>query len=92
MGEAPSKEDLGRYPKDLFNKNVVADDQTIGRVAKETDDTIVVFGDSNNSRFDIPKSKIAVAGGSVIVNESLAQYAKDNGIALRVGVNCGSVM
>ncbi len=67
----------GKYPKDLFNKNVEANGQAIGRVAKETDDTIVVFSDSGNLRFDIPKSKVEMAGGSVIVKEALDQYAVD---------------
>ncbi|AFU56953.1 MAG: hypothetical protein QXX64_00415 [Nitrososphaera sp.] len=68
----------GKYPKDLFNKNVEANGQAIGRIAKETDDTIVVFSDSGNLRFDIPKSKIEMAGGSVIVKEeALDQYVVD---------------
>ncbi|MEW6603244.1 MAG: hypothetical protein AB1351_00975 [Thermoproteota archaeon] len=64
----------GKYPKDLFNKNVVAGGQAIGHVAKETDDIIVVFSDSGDLRYDVPKSKIEVAGGSVVVNEPLDQY------------------
>lgn len=64
-----------RYPKDLFNKMVVANGQAIGHVAKEADDLIVVFGDSDNSRFDVPESKVALAGGSVVVKEPLEQYA-----------------
>jgi hypothetical protein len=79
--KSPAGEDLasyeGKYPKDLFNKTVVVDGQSVGRVAKETDDTIVVFGDSDNSRFDIPKNKIAIAGGSVTISEPLVQYAVD---------------
>jgi hypothetical protein len=77
----------GRYPDDLFNKTVVADGQTFGHVVRETDDKIVVFGDSDDSRFDIPKSIIAVAGGSVIVNEgeSIAQYAQDRDAPLPQG-------
>src|SRR5688500_8382825 len=67
----------GRYPKDLFNKTVVANGQTIGRVAKEADELIVVFGDSNNSRFDVPKSKVTLAGGSVAVKEPSEQYEVD---------------
>lgn len=67
----------GKYPKDLFNKAVVANGQSIGHVAKETDDTIVVFSDSDDLRFDVPKSKIGMAGGSVIINESLDQYKVD---------------
>ena len=75
----------GKYPKDLFNKTVIANGQAIGRVAKETGDLIVVFGDSNDSRFDIPKSKVAVAGGSVIIDESVAQYAVDKDAPLPEG-------
>jgi hypothetical protein len=67
----------GKYPKDLFNKTVIANEQAIGRVAKETDDQIVVFSDSGNLRFDIPKSKITLSGGSIMVGEPLEQYAVD---------------
>ena len=67
----------GRYPKDLFNKTVIVNEQVMGRVVKETDDQIVVFSDSGNLRFDIPKSKITLSGGSVMVGEPLEQYAVD---------------
>src|SRR5919112_4275041 len=62
----------GRYPKDLFNKSVLSNDKQtlIGHVTKETDRLIVVLSDSDNSRFDIPKSKITVDGGSVVLNHS----------------------
>src|ERR671931_2051936 len=80
----PTEEDLasfeGKYPKDLFNKSVIAsDNQTlIGHVAKETDDLIVVFSESDNSRFDIPKSQITLVGGSVVVSvENLSSYKVD---------------
>src|ERR687889_476647 len=71
-----------RYPKDLFNKSVFSNDKQtlIGHVTKETDSLIVVFSDSDNSRFDIPKSKITVDGGSVVLNHSdvsLLQYKVD---------------
>jgi hypothetical protein len=75
----------GKYPKDLFNKTVIVNGQAIGRVAKETGDLIVVFGDSNDSRFDIPKSKVAVAGGSVIIDEPVAQYAVNKDAPLPEG-------
>ena len=79
--EAPTQTDLGsyegKYPKDLFNKTVIVNEQAIGRVAKETDDQIVVFSDSGNLRFDIPKSKITLSGGSIVVGEPLEQYAVD---------------
>jgi hypothetical protein len=62
----------GKYPKDLFNKTVIVNEQAMGRVAKETDDVIVVFSDTDSSiRFDIPKSEISTAGASVIANEDL---------------------
>lgn len=87
--KSPAGEDLasyeGKYPKDLFNKVVVVDGQSVGRVAKETDDLIVVFGNSDNSRFDIPKSKIAIAGGSVTISEPLSQYAVDKDAPLPEG-------
>src|ERR687898_1509765 len=79
--DAPTETDLGsyegKYPKDLFNKTVIANEQAMGRVAKETDDQIVVFSDSGNLRFDIPKSKITLSGGSIVIGESLEQYAVD---------------
>jgi hypothetical protein len=77
----------GKYPKDLFNKTVVANGQTIGHIARETEDQIVVFGDFDDSRFDIPKSVIAVAGGTVIVNEgeSVAQFTTDKDAPLPEG-------
>ncbi len=79
-GELASFE--GRYPKDLFNKSVFSNDKQtlIGHVTKETDSLIVVLSDSDNSRFDIPKSKITVDGGSVVLNHSdvsLLQYKVD---------------
>lgn len=63
----------GKYPKDLVNKSVYADDNQvlIGYVAKEIDHLIVVFSESNRHvRFDIPKSEITVAGSSVIIQNS----------------------
>jgi hypothetical protein len=79
--DAPIETDLGsyegKYPKDLFNKTVIVNEQAMGRVVKETDDKIVVFSDSGNLRFDIPKSKITLSGGSVVVGEQLEQYAVD---------------
>ena len=77
----------GRYPKDLFNKSVFSNDKQtlIGRVTKETDSLIVVFSDSDNSRFDIPKSKITVDGGSVVLIQNdahLLQYKVERGSPL----------
>ncbi|MFL6495463.1 MAG: hypothetical protein ACJ703_03445, partial [Nitrososphaera sp.] len=67
----------GKYPKDLFNKTLIVNEQEMGRVVKETNDQVVVFSDSGNLRFDIPKSKITLSGGSVVVGEPLEQYAVD---------------
>ncbi|HXG07967.1 MAG TPA: hypothetical protein VNI77_11660 [Nitrososphaera sp.] len=68
----------GKYPKDLFNKNVVAaSGLAVGHVAKETDNTIVVFSDSGDLRYDIPKSKIEMSGSSAVVTEPLEQYIVD---------------
>src|SRR5215208_4576019 len=70
----------GKYPKDLFNKSVLSNDKQtlIGHVTKETDSLIVVFSDSDNSRFDILKSKITVDGGLVVLNHSdVSQYRVD---------------
>ena len=82
--DAPTDTDLGsyegKYPKDLFNKTVIVNDQAMGRVAKETEDQIVVFSDSGNLRFDIPKSKIALSGGSIVVGERIEQYAVDRDV------------
>jgi hypothetical protein len=88
---ASSDNDLGsfegKYPKDLFNKTVVVDGQAVGHIVRETDDQIVVFGDSDNSRFDIPKSLIALSGASVVLNEgeSIAQFVKDREAPLPAG-------
>ncbi|MFL6494790.1 MAG: hypothetical protein ACJ70N_08290, partial [Nitrososphaera sp.] len=67
----------GKYPKDLFNKTLIVNEQAMGRVVKETNDQVVVFSDSGNLRFDIPKSKIALSGGSIVLGEPLEQYAVD---------------
>lgn len=74
--DAPTDTDLGsyegKYPRDFFNKTVVVNNRPIGRVAKETDEVIIVFSDTDSStRFDIPKSEISTAGASVIANEDL---------------------
>src|SRR5919108_4051107 len=80
--------DLGsfeeKYPKHLFNKSVYANDgQTlIGYVAKETDDLIVVFSDSDSSsRFDIPKSITALSGNSIIIKSDTVDSLKTYKIA-----------
>jgi hypothetical protein len=77
----------GKYPKDLFNKSVVAGDNQmlIGYVIKETDELIVVFSESDSkSRFDIPKSQIAISGATVVVNNTgdILQYKVNRNVPL----------
>jgi len=63
----------GRYPKDLFNKSVVArGNQTlIGHVAKETNELIMIFSESDRKvRFDVPKSEITFTGSSVVIDNT----------------------
>jgi hypothetical protein len=72
--------DLGtyekEYPKSLFNKGVRAkNEDDVGHVMKETDDKIVVFGQSNY-RFDIPKSHILAAGRNVILDMDFPEIFK----------------
>src|SRR5918999_955502 len=72
--------DLGtyekEYPKSLFNKGVRArNEDDVGHVMKETDDKIVVFGQSNY-RFDIPKSHIIAAGRNVIIDMDFPEIFK----------------
>ena len=75
-----SRIDLGtyerQYPKTLFNKGVRAKDEDhVGHIMKETDDKIVVFGDSNY-RFDIPKSRIIAVGMNVILGMDFPEIFK----------------
>jgi hypothetical protein len=51
-----------------FNKGVMAlDAPHIGWVVRETDDTIVVFGEGDD-RYDIPKSAIRFASRNVLID------------------------
>ena len=64
------------YPKSLFNKGVRAkNEDDVGHVMKETNDKIVIFGQSNY-RFDIPKSHIIAAGRNVILNMDFPEIFK----------------
>jgi class 3 adenylate cyclase len=64
------------YPKSLFNKGVRAmNEDHVGHVMKETDDKIVIFGESNY-RFDIPKSKIIAVGRNVILDMDFPEIFK----------------
>jgi hypothetical protein len=59
----------------------------VGHVMKETDDKIVVFGESNY-RFDIPKSMIIAAGRNVIVDidfPEIYKYQVDKNAPLPTG-------
>jgi sporulation protein YlmC with PRC-barrel domain len=84
--------DLGtyekEYPKSLFNKGVRAkNEDDVGHVMKETDDKIVVFGQSNY-RFDIPKSHIIAAGRNVILDidfPEIFKYQVDRNAPLPTG-------
>ena len=77
-----------RYPKSLFNKGVrVKNEDHAGHIMKETDDTIVIFGDYN-LRFDVPKSKIYEVGRNVILNmdgNELMTYKVDKDMPLPTG-------
>jgi hypothetical protein len=64
------------YPKSLFNKGVRAKNEDhVGHVMKETNDKIVIFGESNY-RFDISKSKIVAAGRNVILDMDFPEIFK----------------
>jgi sporulation protein YlmC with PRC-barrel domain len=57
----------GKYDKSLFNKGVrLENEDHVGHVMKETNDTIVIFGHGND-RYDVPKSKIIAVGRNVIL-------------------------
>jgi hypothetical protein len=69
------------YTRDLFKKGVFVvsssndyknyRQELVGYVAKETEDLIVVFSEFDKElRFDVPKSEIAVAGDSVIIEDT----------------------
>jgi hypothetical protein len=76
------------YPKSLFNKGVRAKNEDhVGHVMKETNEKIIVFGQSN-FRFDIPKSHIIAAGRNVILNmdfPEIFQYQVNKNAALPTG-------
>jgi len=69
-----------------FNKGVKALDRPhVGHVVRETEEKIIVFGDSG-SRFDIPKSAIRFVSGNVLVDmpfdEIAAKYKVKRGAPL----------
>jgi class 3 adenylate cyclase len=61
----------GKY----FNRGVMAlDSPYIGYVVRETEDKIVVFGETND-RYDIPKSEIQTTGRNVLIGLNLYEIA-----------------
>ncbi|MFZ0514191.1 MAG: hypothetical protein WAM14_21475 [Candidatus Nitrosopolaris sp.] len=106
MANSKDDERFGvKYPKNLVKKAVVivSNDESnnikknsqniVGYVAQETEESIVVFSESNrNLRFDIPKSIISVAGNSVIIdsNEILSKYQLKRDDPLSQGKILGS--
>ncbi len=78
----------GKYPRSLFNKGVrTQDEEHIGHVMKETDDTIVVWG-HYDWRFDIRKSKIIAVGRNVILGmdyKDVFQHKVDRNAPLPTG-------
>ncbi|MDQ3903613.1 MAG: hypothetical protein M3247_08245 [Thermoproteota archaeon] len=77
-----------QYPKTLFNKGVrTQDEEHVGHVMKETDNTIVIWG-HYDWRFDIPKSKIIAVGRNVILGmdyQDVFQYKVDRNAPLPSG-------
>jgi hypothetical protein len=69
----------GKYPKNLFNKTFVIGNQSIGHVAKDTKNAVVIFGEADNARYDIPKSEIVSMGGRITIRDtsSLENYRQD---------------
>jgi sporulation protein YlmC with PRC-barrel domain len=79
-GSSDNQVDLGtyegRYPQSLFNKGVRAkNEDSVGHIMKETNDTIVVFG-YFDYRFDIPKSEIIAVGMNVILGIDFPEIFK----------------
>jgi len=78
----------GKYPKSLFNKGVrTQDEEHVGHVMRETDDTIVVWG-HYDWRFDVPKSKIIAVGRNVILGmdyPDVFKYRVDRNTPLPTG-------
>lgn len=65
-----------KYPKSFFNKGVRSkNEDNVGHVTKETDSTIVVFGE-RDIRYDIPKSKIIAVGRNIILGMDYPEISK----------------
>jgi hypothetical protein len=61
----------------LFNMGAMVRDRIyIGHVVKEADDVIVVFSDTDNMRWDIPKKYIKVVGKNVFMDMDMKDVRK----------------
>ena len=69
----------GKYPDSLFKKPFVVNDVTVGYVAKDTGDMVVIFSEVNsNTRYDIPRSELVSEGGTIELRHpsALESYKK----------------
>jgi sporulation protein YlmC with PRC-barrel domain len=87
-GTTDLKTYMKEYAKTLFNKGVrIANEDHVGHVMKETDDTIIIFGE-RDYRFDVPKSKIIAVGRNVILGmdwDELFKFKVDKNAPLPEG-------
>jgi hypothetical protein len=70
----------GKHPTSMFNKTFVINTDSIGHVAKDSGDTVVVFSEADRAkRYDIPKSEIVSLGSQITLRnpENLIQYERD---------------
>lgn len=83
---AKEKESKKQVPWEgtLFNMGAMVRDRIyIGHVVREADDVIVVFSDTDDVRWDIPKKYIKVVGKNVFCDMDMKdvwqyQVSKDN--------------
>ncbi|MGD1836884.1 MAG: hypothetical protein ACPKPY_02345 [Nitrososphaeraceae archaeon] len=77
-----------KYRNALFNKKCIASDHSfVGHIMKETDDAIIIFGNSDY-RYDIPKSHVLKVGSDVTLNidfPEIFQYKVDWNASLPTG-------
>jgi hypothetical protein len=76
----------GKYPDSLFNKTFLVNGETIGYVAKDTKDVVVIFTEANDARYDVPRSEIISTGGSITLRDpsALENYRQDKDSPLPV--------
>lgn len=61
----------------LFNMGAMVRDRVyIGHVVREADDVIVVFSDTDDMRWDIPKEHIKVVGKNVFMDMDMKDVRK----------------